>query len=264
MDALTLSGYSLTEQSAEERTFWAMPDNDTENRFEVVSLEQTGKTATELLRLFKVDMKQDWPGRFEHPMLTVNAEVRDFQDLPMYFHGLKIHEDTFLLKGTERRAGRTDYFLILANAEGRFTSFAKFSLSIESMQSLYDYDQDMEEDDLRTVELNIHLDSMYTRCRFRGRGASSALAEAVAKIVDAEVLLVSAQLKAFHERTGIRIRVVPNLMSTWSSKTGLMAHIKVEDALNNVVDYHLGMLREEPARRAVELLRVDDERSDYA
>lgn len=260
LDGLRLSQPHLPEASEPDRTFWVADDNLNETAFKVVSPAQTGKTAAALLRLFQTDMKQDWPVPFSHPVFDANEDVALFSRLPMYFHRMRLEEKLFEGDGIVRNPQSTDYFLLLANEQGRFTSFAKFKIGLGDW---FWGGFTPGEDEQQGVELTIELDALYTRCRFRGRGACTALAEAVAYLADQEIQNLAAQLAPFHAKTGTPVRVVPNLISCWKSKTGLLAHEKVVDALNEMAQGHADLQDLEPIRRSVDFAFCDDDMSDY-
>lgn len=262
--ALQLSATPLEEALDNETSFWVTDENLDSTAFKVVTADQTGKTPAALLRLFQTDMKQAWSTQFRHPVFEVNEGSAVFERLPLYFHGMSLSEDMFRGDGVVRNDYSTDYFLLLANEKGRFTSLMKFNISLEPLEELFGKDCVLDEDERRTVRVNVMLEAFYTRCRFRGRGAARAMAEVVATLVDHEVQSLGTQLASFHEQTGIQARVVPNLVSTWKSKTGLLMHEKVCEVIDEFADAHSDLFADEPSRRAVVFLECEDHESDFA
>ncbi len=266
LNALSLKHHHLPELSLEKRTFSRFDSDMNETQFTVLSPAQTCKTPAQLARLFQSDQRHEWPVTFDHEVFDANADCIFFKDLPLYYHGMRFSEKAFPLEGISRSEQVSRYSLVLANEQNRPTSYFAFTLVLEFLDetlSEASLDEDASDEDQRTVVLNIHLEAMYTRGRFRGQGAGSAMAQALTAIVDAEVVQLAAQWEPYFLRTGRKLRVLPSLDSTWCSKSGLLAHQQCMSELAGLADGYPVFEAAEPGLRVVELLSPEDDASDY-
>jgi hypothetical protein len=250
------------ETALRRQTVW-VGDTDVESTFELVSPQQTGKTAEYLEEFFKKDQKQAWSTEFSHPLISDEGVENEV----MHCHSLVIKASDFIPSGIDSDAKGARYCLFARNDKGRITSFIRFSVSLDTFENVFgEYDPDDAEADATdaiSFYLNINFDVIYTRARFRGRGASIALLSVMQQVVQDEVLHISQQLAPVSTATGVVFKLQPYVTSELNSQTGELAHNMLMEGLEMEREFHSDMLEEEPARHALEILEADDSDVSY-
>lgn len=237
-------------------------ESDVEGRFEIVSPQQTGKTAEYLADFFNKDQKQAWTTEFEHPMIESESS-----SWPMHCHTLSIKASDFIPEGIKADDEGARYCLLARNEQGRITSFSQFSISLSTFEDVFgEFGEGYEGtdvDDAYSFYLNIDLELIYTRARFRGRGAGVALLSAMTGVIESEISHICTQLAPVARETGVVFRMLPCVTSELNSRAGELAHNKLMEALFLLREFHEDMLKDEPVRCALEILEADDSETGY-
>lgn len=255
---------SLTAKERVEVCF-GRDDREGEAEFELLSLEQTGMSAVDLAGLFNRDQRIKWDNDFEHPMLDDPKECSMAVGLQFYDHDLRIRPEHFIPKGIEAQESAARYCIFARNTGprgGRVTSFIRFSVVLDSFENVFGTvgdgeDDNKDEDDVRTVYMNISIEQMYTRTRFRGRGAGTALLERMGEMIWDELGHLAKQLAPVTSETGVEFRLQPYVYNEWNSRTGQLAHDQFMERLDDIVVSHPQMEDMEPERLCLEVLEPD-------
>ena len=173
----------------------------------------------------------------------------------------------FIESGIRSDDKSAQYCLFARNEQGRITSFIRFSISLQPLESIFgEYDPENEDTDISdawTCYLNIELYEIYTRARFRGRGAGVALLSAMQQVVQDEFQNLSEQLAPVSKATGIVFQLHPYVYNKLSSRAGMLVHNKLMDGLDMEQEFQEHLCAEEPVRRALKVLEADDSGTEY-
>lgn len=212
---------------------------DQERHYEMVSPEASGLTASELEDLFAADSKINYRPKFKH-----HSFAGDEKDLmggmcPLYAENLESAEYFKLAKGISTTPRSANYMLIATNQKGTIVGYVSFTISLGSAGDEDDIwegepcDDEGEPGDesSRTVYVFLELNRIYTRARYRGKGAGDAMSTAMGYAYKAEIEHIASQLAPLALELGVQFPVQTEVMSDWESHTGKMAHYMLMDKL---------------------------------
>lgn len=229
----------------------------------IVEPRETGKSPAQLVDHFVKGSEGPSPKDFAHYRID---EDRANREKPFYASARAIAPWSFVNSGTPPGLNSQRHSLLAKMSpeeDAPLLGYVTFELSLLRFEDVEDEDDLVDEEDARTLCLLVDLMEIYVLPQHRGEGVGTALVESMATRIDDELKHLARALHPTFMSTGQKFNVRPEIVSSWQSFAGKLAHEMLRERLQDMIGAHTDVATYEQVRMALQLHPVLDHDATY-